>query len=84
MQPVEFAKLALTALSAHCIAIGLGWQRGIAHQSSAALRAVRLGAPVLLFAALLGLALLEVDDFSPLILLLVWSMAMALAWSLAA
>ncbi|HEU4845300.1 MAG TPA: FtsW/RodA/SpoVE family cell cycle protein [Burkholderiaceae bacterium] len=84
VQPVEFAKLALTALTAHCIAIGLGWQRGMPQQASAALRWMRLGAPVLLFAALLGLALLEVDDFSPLILLLVWSMVMALAWSLAA
>lgn len=84
VQPVEFAKLALTALSAHCIAIGLGWQRGMPQQASAPLRWMRLGAPVLLFAALLGLALLEVDDFSPLILLLVWTMVMALAWSLAA
>jgi cell division protein FtsW len=84
LQPVEFAKLALTALTAHCIAIGLGWQRAPAQHVSAPARALRLAGPVLLFAALLGLALLEVDDYSPLILLLVWSMAMALAWSLAA
>jgi cell division protein FtsW len=81
LQPVEFAKLALTALTAHCIAIGLGWQRGGGQKTRAALRLV---GPALLFAALLGLALLEVDDYSPLILLLVWSMAMAMAWSLAA
>ncbi|HEY0064437.1 MAG TPA: FtsW/RodA/SpoVE family cell cycle protein [Telluria sp.] len=83
LQPVEFAKLALTALTAHCIALGLGWQRGMPQQERAALRWIRLAGPALLFAALLGLALLEVDDFSPLILLLVWSMVMALAWAIA-
>jgi cell division protein FtsW len=84
LQPVEFAKLALTALSAHCLAIALGWHRAMPQQERLALRWLRLSAPALLFAALLGLALLQVDDFSPLILLLVWAMAMALAWSLAA
>ncbi len=79
LQPVEFAKLALTALAAHCLAIGLGWQR-----EGALLRWLRLGAPAILFAALAALALLQVDDYSPLLLLLVWGMAMALAWSLAA
>lgn len=84
LQPVEFAKLALTALTAHCIAIGLGWHRAMPQQASAPVRWMRLAGPALLFVALLGLALLQVDDFSPLILLLVWSMAMALAWSVAA
>lgn len=84
LQPVEFAKLALSALTAHCIAIGLGWQRAMPQRESAALRWMRLAGPALLFAALLGLALLQVDDFSPLLLLLVWSMVMALAWSVAA
>ncbi|MFB9240128.1 FtsW/RodA/SpoVE family cell cycle protein [Massilia antarctica] len=83
LQPVEFAKLALTALTAHCLAIGLGWHAGMPEQSSPARRWLRLAAPVLLFAALLGLALVQVDDYSPLILLLVWCMAMALAWALA-
>ena len=82
LQPVEFAKLALTALTAHCIAVGLGWQRGADH-GALSLRWLRVAGPVLLFAALLGLALVQVDDYSPLILLLVWSVAMALAWSLA-
>jgi cell division protein FtsW len=84
LQPVEFAKLALTALSAHCLAIGLGWNRSVPQHANAGLRWLRLAGPVLLFAALLGLALLEVDDYSPLILLLVWSMVMAMAWALAA
>ena len=84
LQPVEFAKLALTALSAHCIAVGLGWERGMPQPDSAAVRWLRMAGPLLLFAALLGMALVQVDDYSPLILLLVWSMAMALAWSLAA
>ncbi|MES2298454.1 MAG: FtsW/RodA/SpoVE family cell cycle protein [Pseudomonadota bacterium] len=84
LQPVEFAKLALTALTAHCLAIGLGWR---AQERAAAgarmLRWFRLGAPALLFAALLGLALIQVDDYSPLVLLLVWSAAMVLAYAIA-
>lgn len=84
LQPVEFAKLALTALSAHCIAIGLGWNRTVPQHASAWVRWLRLAGPALLFAALLGVALLEVDDYSPLILLLVWVMMMAMAWSMAA
>ena len=84
IQPVEFAKLVLTALTAHCIAIGLGWHAGMPEQHSRARRWMRLAAPALLFVALLGLALVQVDDFSPLILLLVWSTVMALAWSVAA
>ena len=84
VQPVEFAKLALTALTAHCIAVGLGWHAAMPERVNPVLRWLRLAAPALLFAALLGLALLQVDDYSPLMLLLVWGLAMALAWSLAA
>jgi cell division protein FtsW len=84
LQPVEFAKLALTALTAHCIALGLGWNAALPAHTHPAARWFRLAAPALLFLALLGLALVQVDDYSPLILLLVWSMAMAFAWSLAA
>ena len=84
LQPVEFAKLALTALSAHCLAIGLGWHRAMPQHARAGVRWLRVAGPALLFAALLGLALLQVDDFSPLILLLVWAMTMALAYSVAA
>ena len=79
IQPVEFAKLALTALAAHCLALGMGTQ---AHGGGMR-RWLRLGAPALLFIALLAMALIQVDDYSPLILLLVWSMAMALAYALA-
>ncbi|QNA88843.1 FtsW/RodA/SpoVE family cell cycle protein [Massilia sp. Dwa41.01b] len=81
LQPVEFAKLALTALCAHCIALGLG--SGDA-RSRSLLPWLRLVAPALLFAALLAVALVQVDDYSPLILLLVWAAAMLLAWSCAA
>jgi len=87
LQPVELAKLALTALSAHCLAVGMGWHsdKAVVPQHSHPLwRWCRLGAPALLFAFLLALALLEVDDYSPLILLLVWSTSMAFAWALAA
>ncbi|MDB5918156.1 MAG: hypothetical protein JWR40_2390 [Massilia sp.] len=84
LQPVEFAKLALTALTAHCLAVGLGWDAAMIKSSAPLLRWFRLAAPALLFVALLGLALVQVDDYSPLILLTVWSMAMGLAWSIAA
>jgi cell division protein FtsW len=84
LQPVEFAKLALTALTAHCIAVGLGWRGAAPDAAGKAMRWVRLVAPALLFLALLGLALVQVDDYSPLILLLVWGMAMAMAYAVAA
>jgi cell division protein FtsW len=84
LQPVEFAKLALTALTAHCLAVGLGWDAAMPEHSRPLLRWFRLAAPALLFIALLGLALVQVDDYSPLILLIVWSMTMAFAWSIAA
>jgi cell division protein FtsW len=79
VQPVEFAKLALTALSAHCLALGMGAQA----IPGGMRRWLRLGAPALLFIVLMGMALVQVDDFSPLILLLVWSTAMGLAYALA-
>ena len=82
VQPVEFAKLALTVLTAHCLAIGLGWHAGAADPSLLR-RWFRLGAPVLLFLALTGFALVQVDDYSPLILLALWAVAMTFAWALA-
>jgi cell division protein FtsW len=81
LQPVEFAKLALAALTAHCIAVGLG---AGPHASSTPMRWLRLFTPALLFLALLGVALVQVDDYSPLVLLTIWGGAMALAWALAA
>jgi cell division protein FtsW len=80
VQPVEFAKLALAALTAHSIALALG----APERRGALLRWARLFAPALLFATLLAVALVQVDDYSPLVLLAVWGGAMALAWSLAA
>ncbi|QOY96308.1 FtsW/RodA/SpoVE family cell cycle protein [Massilia sp. UMI-21] len=81
IQPVEFAKLALAALSAHCLALATGtdairarrgWRDGL-----------RMLAPALLFVLLLAVALVQVDDYSPLILLLVWAAVTLLAWCLA-
>ena len=83
LQPVEFAKLALCALAAHCIAVGMGWNQAMPAYDRPWLRWCRLAAPALLFAFLLALALLEVDDYSPLILLLVWSTSMAFAYAVA-
>ena len=84
LQPVELAKLALTALSAHCLALRFGWHSETRHPADHRARWLRLIAPALLFIALLGLSLVQIDDFSPLILLLVWSTAMAFAYALAA
>ncbi|MTW06233.1 FtsW/RodA/SpoVE family cell cycle protein, partial [Pseudoduganella ginsengisoli] len=78
MQPVELAKIALAALSAHGLALHLGGQRG-QHW-----RWLRLAAPALLFCALLAMALVYVDDYSPLILLSVWAGCSALAYAAAA
>ncbi|TFW16007.1 hypothetical protein E4L98_24655 [Duganella callida] len=84
LQPVELAKLALTALSAHCLALRFHWHSGPQRLADHGARWLRLIAPALLFLALLGLALVQVDDFSPLILLLVWSTGMGLAYAVAA
>jgi len=84
LQPVEFAKLALAALSAHCLALAAGAQPAPGGASSSFLmRSLRLATPALLFMALLGVALVQVDDYSPLVLLGVWGGAMALAHALA-
>jgi cell division protein FtsW len=80
LQPVEFAKLVLAALTAHCLALATGTQPA---PGGFLLRALRLGAPALLFLVLLAVALVQVDDYSPLILLSVWGCAMALAYALA-
>ncbi len=84
IQPVELAKLVLAGLAAHCLALRLGWSADAAMRPGLRARWLRLVAPALLFLALLGCALVQVDDYSPLILLLLWAGAMALAYALAA
>jgi len=83
LQPVELAKLALTALTAHCLALRLGWQEQHDKRAHAA-RWLRLIAPALLFLALLAFALVQVDDYSPLVLLMLWTGVTALAYALSA
>lgn len=85
IQPVEFAKLALAALSAHCLALATGGAAGTgARRRWHRLRDwLRMLAPALLFVLLLAVALVQVDDYSPLILLLVWAAVTLLAWCLA-
>jgi cell division protein FtsW len=78
LQPVEFAKPVLAALCAYCLALAVDTER-----DSTVLRWLRLLAPAVLFVALLAVALVQVDDFSPLVLLLVWGVCMALAWAVA-
>jgi cell division protein FtsW len=80
LQPVEFAKLALAALSAHCLALAAGSGPAPGGRFR---RSLRLVMPALLFMVLLGVALVQVDDYSPLILLALWGGAMALAHALA-
>lgn len=80
LQPVEFAKLALALLSAHCLALATAGERA---PGGAWRRALRLVAPALLFMLLLAVAVVQVDDYSPLVLLAVWAGAMALAHALA-
>lgn len=80
VQPVEFAKLALTALTAHCLALAAS--AGTA--APATLPGwLRILAPAVLFVALLAVALVQVDDYSPLVLLAFWAGCMALACALA-
>lgn len=79
VQPVEFAKLALAALSAHCLALATG--AGSEYRSWRGW--LRMLAPILLFVLLVAVALVQVDDYSPLILLLVWGAVTFLAWCLA-
>ncbi|VXB08097.1 FtsW/RodA/SpoVE family cell cycle protein [Massilia sp. 9I] len=79
IQPVEFAKLALAALSAHCLALATGGAPGRRNWRDW----LRMLAPSLLFVLLLAVALVQVDDFSPLVLLMVWGAVTLLAWCLA-
>jgi len=84
LQPVEFAKLALAALSAHCLALAAGAQAAPGAPAASLLRrSLRLVTPALLFMVLLSVALVQVDDYSPLILLAVWGGSMALVHALA-
>jgi cell division protein FtsW len=80
VQPVEFAKLALAALTAHCLALA-GSSATSAPTSLPAW--LRMLAPAVLFIVLLAVALVQVDDYSPLVLLFVWAATMAFAWTLA-
>jgi len=83
LQPVELAKLALAALTAHCLALRLGWRQQ-SDRRTLARRWLRLIAPALLFLALLAFALVQVDDYSPLVLLMLWSGATGLVYAMAA
>ncbi|XLZ71767.1 FtsW/RodA/SpoVE family cell cycle protein [Massilia sp. SR12] len=82
VQPVELAKLALCAMTAHCLALRFAWHSGPQYSSTVA-RWLALAAPVLLFLALLAFALVQVDDYSPLILLLLWAACVVLAYTCA-
>lgn len=80
MQPVELAKTALVALSAHALA--LYHAHGQQHALPAHPRALvwHWLWPILVLLAIISLTLVRVSDFSPLLLLLVWATVSALGW----
>lgn len=82
IQPVELAKTALVALTAHALALyhAHGQQTIPPMQASAMAWQWLWPIPVLL--AIVSLALVRVSDFSPLLLLLVWAMVSGLGWCL--
>ena len=83
IQPVEFAKTALVALSSHALA--LYHAHGQQHATPLHPRALvwHWLWPILVLLAIVSLTLVRVSDFSPLLLLLVWATVCALGWCLA-
>jgi cell division protein FtsW len=75
MQPVELAKTALIFLGAHALALWHG------HALPTRALAWRVLWPILLLAAFISLALVQVSDYSPLLLLSVWVALSSLAWA---
>ena len=77
IQPVELAKLALVALTAHVLAL-------CTRQSFPGRWLVwRLLCPVAVVFGFISLALIHVSDYSPLLLLLIWATMCILAFTLA-
>lgn len=77
IQPVELAKLALVALTAHVLAL-------CTRQSFPRRWLVwRLLCPVAVVFGFVSLALIHVSDYSPLLLLLIWATLCILAYALA-
>ncbi|QQS54770.1 MAG: FtsW/RodA/SpoVE family cell cycle protein [Candidatus Competibacteraceae bacterium] len=74
-QPFELAKLALVLLAAHALTV-----RVEAGSARKLFRWARSAGPVLLLLAASGFALVVLRDFSPLVLLLFWVLALVLAW----
>ncbi len=82
IQPVELAKLALVLLGAHVLALRMEWARQGGWRRWALW--LRMVMPVALFLALGATALLLLNDFSPLLLMMGWLVGATLAWALAA
>lgn len=82
IQPVELAKLALVVLGAHALTVRLEWQQRQGLWSKLLLW-LRLLAPIALFVGLGGLALLMVQDYSPLVLIGLWLLGVVWAWAAA-
>lgn len=75
IQPVELAKTALIFLCAHALAMWHG------HTLPARALAWRMLWPIVLLAAFVSLALVQVSDFSPLLLVLIWATLSTLAFA---
>jgi cell division protein FtsW len=81
IQPIEFAKMALVLLSAHALALCLGWSQD---QTSSQWRILlRFAMPLVLFLGAISVALWSVRDFSPFVLLTTWLVISLLAWTIA-
>lgn len=77
IQPVEFAMLALLLLGAHALALRQEWGEGGWRQWRLWWRVTQ---PVGLFVAIVSLALLLLNDYSPLLLIGGWMLGMLAAW----
>ncbi|WP_162143330.1 FtsW/RodA/SpoVE family cell cycle protein [Chitinilyticum aquatile] len=78
-QPIEAAKLTLVLLTAHFLALRLGWQHAATHLSAFSLW-LRFMAPVAMMLALMLTALILVHDNSPIVLIAVWLWILLLGW----
>jgi cell division protein FtsW len=82
-QPVEMGKLALVATTAHALALRVDWADRV-RSDSLVYGWVRVLAPCALLLAVVGVALIVVDDYSPFLLIAVWLYGTSVAYAVAA
>lgn len=81
VQPVELFKFSLVVLGAHGLAVLTRSAAEPGPQRSPWRLAIRLLGPVVVFGAAGAVVLVGVSDFSPLLVLAMWTFGVALAWS---